>query len=67
LRLTGAVPRASVADWMRAADLFVHPSLRLPNGRSEGAPIAAREARAIGIPVVATSDVSALARAIGAL
>jgi hypothetical protein len=67
LRLTGAVPRASVADWMRAADLFAHPSLRLPNGRSEGAPIAAREARAVGIPVIATSDMSALAEAIGAL
>ncbi len=67
LRLPGAVPRAEVAAWMRAADLFVHPSLRLPNGRTEGAPIAAREAVAIGIPVVATSDLAVLARAIGAL
>jgi len=67
LRLPGAVPRAEVADWMRAADLFVHPSLRLPNGRTEGAPIAAREASAVGIPVVASSDLSVLASAIGAL
>ncbi|HVV52225.1 MAG TPA: glycosyltransferase [Polyangia bacterium] len=67
LRLAGAVARAEVADWLRAADLFALPSLRLPNGRTEGAPIAAREARAVGIPVVATSDVSALAQAIGAL
>jgi glycosyltransferase involved in cell wall biosynthesis len=67
LRLAGAVPRAEVADWLRAADLFAHPSLRLANGRTEGAPIAAREAHAVGIPVVATNEVAALARAIGAL
>ncbi len=67
LRLVGTVPRAEVADWMRAADLFAHPSGRLANGRTEGAPIAAREARAIGIPVVVTNEVGALARAIGAL
>jgi hypothetical protein len=67
LRLPGAVPRGEVADWMRAADLFVHPSLRLPNGRTEGAPIAAREAGAVGIPVVASSDLSVLAGAIAAL
>jgi len=67
LRLAGTVPRAEVADWLRAADLFAHPSGRLVNGRTEGAPIAAREAHAVGIPVVATNEVAALARAIGAL
>ena len=67
LRLVGAVPRAEVAAWLRAADLFAHPSIRLPNGRTEGAPIAAREARAVGIPVIATSDVAALADAIARL
>jgi hypothetical protein len=67
LRLAGTVPRAEVADWLRAADLFAHPSGRLANGRTEGAPIAAREAQAVGIPVVATDEVGALARAIGAL
>jgi glycosyltransferase involved in cell wall biosynthesis len=67
LRLLGAVPRAEVAAWLRAADLFAHPSIRLPNGRTEGAPIAAREARAVGIPVVATSDIAALAEAIAQL
>ena len=67
LRLIGTVPRAEVADWLRAADLFAHPSGRLANGRTEGAPIAAREARAIGIPVVVTNEVGALARAIGQL
>ncbi len=67
LRLVGTVPRAEVADWLRAADLFVHPSGRLANGRTEGAPIAAREAQAVGIPVVVTNEVGALARAIGAM
>jgi hypothetical protein len=67
LRLAGTVPRAEVADWLRAADLFAHPSVRLANGRTEGAPIATREAYAVGIPVVATSEVGALARAIGML
>ncbi len=64
LRLVGTVPRAEVAAWMRAADLFAHPSGRLANGRTEGAPIAAREAHAVGIPVVVTNEVGALARAI---
>jgi glycosyltransferase involved in cell wall biosynthesis len=67
LRLVGAVPRAEVADWLCAADLFAHPSIRLPSGRTEGSPIAAREARAVGIPVVATSDVATLADAIARL
>jgi hypothetical protein len=67
LRLPGSVPRAEVAAWLRAADLFAHPSIRLANGRTEGAPIAAREARAVGIPVVASDDVPTLARAIGAI
>jgi glycosyltransferase involved in cell wall biosynthesis len=64
LRLPGFVPRAEVADWLRAADLYVQPSIRLSNGRSEGAPIATREALAIGIPVVAASDLTALTGAI---
>ena len=67
LRLVGTVPRAEVADWLRAADLFAHPSGRLANGRTEGAPIAAREAHAVGIPVVVTDEVGTLARAISAL
>ncbi len=56
MRLAGFVPRAEVADWLRAADLFVQPSIRLANGRTEGAPLAAREARAVGIPVVVTNE-----------
>jgi glycosyltransferase involved in cell wall biosynthesis len=67
LRLPGFVPRAEVADWLRAADLFVLPSVALANGRTEGAPTSLREAAAVGIPCVATADLAELARAIGAL
>ncbi len=67
LRLPGFVPRAEVAAWLRAADLFALPSIRLANGRAEGAPTSLREAAAVGIPCVATPDLAELARAIGAL
>jgi hypothetical protein len=39
----------------------VQPSIRLPNGRREGAPLATAEARAVGIPVLVDSDVVRLA------
>jgi glycosyltransferase involved in cell wall biosynthesis len=55
------VPRADVARWLRAADVYAQPSIRLANGRGEGAPVATAEARAIGIPVLVESDVSRLA------
>lgn len=55
LRLPGAVARASVADWMTAADVYVQPSVRLPGGRAEGMPVAVREALAVGVPVIASS------------
>jgi glycosyltransferase involved in cell wall biosynthesis len=64
LRLPGFVPRPEVADWLAAADLFVQPSLRLANGRSEGAPLATAEARAVGIPILVESDPRQLADAI---
>jgi len=67
LRLPGFVPRPEVAVWMRAADLFALPSIRLPNGRTEGAPTTLREAQAIGVPTVASADPNELARAIHAL
>ena len=67
LRLPGFVPRAEVADWLRAADLYVQPSIRLPNGRAEGSPIATREARAIGVPVVVANDFPSLGEAIRGL
>ncbi len=67
LTLPGFVPRPEVALWMRAADLFALPSIRLANGRTEGAPTTLREARAVGIPTVATPDLAELTRAIRAL
>jgi len=67
LRLPGFVPRSEVAAWMRAADLFALPSVRLPNGRTEGAPTTLREAQAIGVPTVASADPNELARAIQTL
>jgi len=56
LRLPGFVPRDEVAQWLRAAHLFVQPSVQLDNGRAEGAPVALAEARAVGTPVVMESD-----------
>ena len=53
----GAVPKALLADEYRAASLFVLPS------RHEGFGIAPLEARAAGLPVVA-SDAGALAEAL---
>jgi glycosyltransferase involved in cell wall biosynthesis len=55
LRLPGAVPPAEVVRWLAGADLFVLPSRRLPGGRTEGMPLAAREALAAGLPVVAAA------------
>jgi glycosyltransferase involved in cell wall biosynthesis len=66
LRLPGFVPRMEVARWLRAADVYVQPSIPLPNGRTEGAPMATAEARAVGIPVLVESDAGRLARAIAA-
>jgi glycosyltransferase involved in cell wall biosynthesis len=67
LTLPGFVSRPEVAAWMRAADLFALPSIRLANGRTEGAPTTLREALAVGLPAVATPDVRELAQAIRAL
>jgi glycosyltransferase involved in cell wall biosynthesis len=64
LRLPGFVPREQVAEWMRAADLLAFPSVRLVNGRTEGAPTALREAESVGLPAAVTSDPVALARSI---
>jgi glycosyltransferase involved in cell wall biosynthesis len=61
LRLPGFVPRAEVARWLRASHVYVQPSIRLANGRGEGAPLATAEARAVGIPVLVASDVVSLA------
>jgi glycosyltransferase involved in cell wall biosynthesis len=55
LRLPGAVARSVVADWMAAADIYVQPSVPLPNGRAEGMPVAVREALCAGLPVIASA------------
>ena len=55
LRLLGAIRQAELAEWMAAANLFVHPCRALPNGRSEGAPVVVREALATGLSVVASA------------
>jgi glycosyltransferase involved in cell wall biosynthesis len=49
VRFVGAVGRERALTWMRAADLLISASLL------EGAPTAVREARILGIPVVATA------------
>lgn len=55
LRLPGFVPRAEVARWMTGADLYVQPSRPLRSGRTEGLPVATREALSLGLPVVASA------------
>jgi teichuronic acid biosynthesis glycosyltransferase TuaC len=46
-RFTGVISRPEALDWIAAADVLVSASLL------EGAPTAVREARALGVPVVA--------------
>ena len=54
LRLPGEVPPAEVKAWLALAELFVQPSRSL-RGRTEGQPVAVREALAAGVPVIATA------------
>jgi glycosyltransferase involved in cell wall biosynthesis len=46
----GLLPRTKTLAWIAAARVLVHPS------RAEGAPTVVREARALGVPVVATAS-----------
>ncbi len=54
---TGALPRREALAWMAAADVLLHPSA------VEAAPTVVREARALGVPVVAcdAGDIAAWA------
>jgi glycosyltransferase involved in cell wall biosynthesis len=51
----GVLRHAQVARLLRTARAFVQHSLRLPDGDSEGTPVAVLEAGASGLPVVATA------------
>jgi teichuronic acid biosynthesis glycosyltransferase TuaC len=55
---TGALPRREALAWIAAADVLLHPSAL------EAAPSVVREARALGVPVVAcdAGDVAAWAK-----
>lgn len=49
VRFLGPLPRAQTLRWMAAADVLLSAS------RTEGAPTAIREARALGVPVITTA------------
>ncbi|WP_437612851.1 glycosyltransferase family 4 protein [Sorangium sp. So ce834] len=58
VRFTGTLPRTEALAWIGAADVLLHPSSH------EAAPTVIREARALGVPVIAcdAGDVVAWAR-----
>jgi glycosyltransferase involved in cell wall biosynthesis len=58
ITFTGALPRREALAWVAAADVLLHPSA------VEAAPSVVREARALGVPVVAcdAGDVTAWAQ-----
>jgi glycosyltransferase involved in cell wall biosynthesis len=55
IELLGRRPSDEVADLVRAADVVVQPSVILPDGKTEGIPVALMEAMASGTPVIATA------------
>jgi len=54
IQLLGGRPQHDVALLLRAADLFVLPSVVAPSGQMEGIPVALMEAMASRLPVVST-------------
>jgi glycosyltransferase involved in cell wall biosynthesis len=52
---TGPQQRAEVIDWLAWCDVYVLPSIVLPNGMTEGIPNVLVEAMAAGRPVVASA------------
>jgi glycosyltransferase involved in cell wall biosynthesis len=50
VRFTGELPRSTALTWIAAADVVISAS------RREGSPTALREARALGVPVVACAS-----------
>ena len=55
VQLLGRQPRDRVAALLGESDVVVQPSIVLPNGKTEGIPVALMEALASGVPVVATA------------
>jgi glycosyltransferase involved in cell wall biosynthesis len=55
VRFFGAVGPDAKRHLLAAADVLALPSLQLPDGRTEGAPVVLWEALAAGVPVVASS------------
>jgi glycosyltransferase involved in cell wall biosynthesis len=56
LQFLGTVAQPALAEWMNAADIFVHPCRGLADGRTEGAPLVVREALACELPVIASAS-----------
>lgn len=55
VELVGELPAAARDAYLAHAAALLLPSRRLPEGRSEGTPVAALEALACGVPVLATA------------
>jgi len=54
LRCLGRLEGEKRAGFLSACDVFAQPSLVLPDGRSEGTPLAVLEALSFGLPVIAS-------------
>ncbi|MGH9466416.1 MAG: glycosyltransferase family 4 protein [Terriglobales bacterium] len=54
VNLDGAAVESEVMAALAWADVFVLPSICMPNGKTEGVPVALMEAMASGLPVVAS-------------
>ncbi|MBI5517055.1 MAG: glycosyltransferase family 4 protein [Deltaproteobacteria bacterium] len=54
--LLGAVSPETRDHWLQRSDLLLHHALALPDGRSEGAPVAILEALGAGLAVLATDS-----------
>jgi colanic acid/amylovoran biosynthesis glycosyltransferase len=55
VQLVGAQRRNRVSELIATADVFVLPSVVMPNGKMEGLPVVIMEAMAAGTPVVASA------------
>lgn len=55
IELLGAIPSDDVVCNLDAADVFVLPSIVEADGRTEGVPVAAMEALAVGVPAVVSA------------